>query len=254
MISNFFHVFFYNPIYNILVFLVHVIPGGDVGVAVIIITILIRLILLPFSLSAARTQHAMSSIEPKLKEIRKQHKDDKETQAQKTLEAYREANIKPFASIATTFLQIPLLLALYMVFRYEAFPTINTALLYPFISVPSVVSTQFLGIINVSGKSIVLAVLAGVAQYAQAVLMMKRTVKKKSVTSGNTMDFSSILNTQMKYLFPIIIGVVAYTTSGAIALYFTATNLFGALQEVYLNRKLPKHDDTEVATNEKQNT
>ncbi len=242
MISNLFHLFFYNPIYNLLVFLVHLIPGGDVGIAVVIVTLLIRLILLPFSLSAARTQHAMSALEPKLKEIRELHKDDKETQAQKTLEAYREANINPFSSIITMFIQIPILLALYWVFRYEAFPMIDTKLLYSFVTVPQTVSMQFLGLINVAGKSLLLALIAGAAQYAQATLMFARTTKKApEKAEAAPADFARMMNMQMRYVFPVIIGVIAYMTSGAIALYFAVTNIFGALQELYLRHKLPPH-------------
>jgi len=247
MISNLFHLFFYNPIYNTIVLLIHIIPGGDVGVAVIIITILTRIILLPFSISAARTQHAMGTIEPKLKEIREKHKDDKEKQAKKTMEVYREAQINPFSSIITTFLQIPILLALYMVFRYEAFPLIDTHLLYSFITAPINVSTHFLGLINVSNKSIVLAVLAGITQYVQATFMIARTdLNKTSHKPGDAKktDFTKMLNTQMRYMFPFIIAIVAYTTSGAIALYFATTNAFGALQEVYLRRKLMQQSDT----------
>ncbi len=249
MISNIFHIFLYNPIYNILVFLVHIIPGGDVGLAVVVITILIRIIMLPFSLSAARTQHAMGSIEPKLKEIKEKHKDDKEKQAKKTMEVYKEANINPFASIATTLLQMPMLLALYMVFRYEAFPAIDTHILYSFVVAPTVVSMNFLGFINIAGKSMILALLAGATQYLQAVHMMKRTsLSKVPDKKGTTTkaDFTKMLNTQMKYLFPIIITVVAYTTSGAIALYFAATNAFGAVQEIYLHHKLLRQTETNL--------
>ena len=104
MISNFFHAVFYDPIYNALVALVALIPGGDVGIAVILVTLLIRLILLPFSLSAARTQRAMKMLEPKIKELKEKYKNDKEKEALETLALYREAKVNPFASILTVFI------------------------------------------------------------------------------------------------------------------------------------------------------
>ena len=119
MISTFFHAVFYNPIYNALVALVALVPGGDVGVAVILLTIFIRLVLLPFSLSAARTQRAMKLLEPKIKELKEKHKGNKDKEALETLALYREAKVNPFASILTVFIQIPVLLALYWVFYYE---------------------------------------------------------------------------------------------------------------------------------------
>ena len=241
MISNFFHTFFYDPIYNALVALV---PGSDVGIAVILVTIIIRLILLPFSLSAARTQRAMKVLEPKIKELKEKHKGDKEKEALGTLALYREARVNPFASILTVFIQIPVLLALYFVFYYEPFPAINAARLYAFTPVPDIASLEFLGLISVAGKSMTLAFLAGITQFYQAHLALSGTMKP-SDTKGMQNDFQKIMGMQLKYVFPFIIAAISYTTSGAIALYFITTNLAGALQEIYVRRTLHKESQSE---------
>ena len=240
MISTFFHAVFYDPIYNALVALVAFIPGSDVGIAVIVVTIVIRLILLPFSLSAARTQRAMKILEPKIKELKEKHKGDKEKEALETLALYKEAQVNPFASILTVFIQIPVLLALYWVFYYEPFSTvsaINMTRLYPFTPIPHAISLQFLGIISVAGKSMVLAVLAGATQFYQAHLALSGTMKP-SDTKGMQNDFQKVMGMQLKYVFPFIIGAISYSTSGAIALYFITTNLAGALQELHVRRVL----------------
>ena len=240
MISTFFNVVFYNPIYNALVALVAFIPGGDVGVAVIVVTIVIRLLLLPFSLSAARTQRAMKVLEPKIKELKEKHKGNKEKEALGTLALYKEAQVNPFASILTVFIQIPVLLALYWVFYYEPFSTvsaINMTRLYPFTSIPHTVSLQFLGLISVTGKSMVLAILAGLTQFLQAHMALSGTMKP-SGDKGMQNDFQRVMGMQLKYVFPFIIGAISYSTSGAIALYFITTNCVGALQELYVRRKL----------------
>ena len=237
MISSFFNATFYNPIYNALVALVALVPGSDVGIAVILITIIIRLIILPFSLSAARTQRAMKVLEPKLKALKEKHKGDKEKEALETLALYREGEVNPFASILIVFIQIPILLALYWVFYYEPFSTINTARLYSFTPVPHTISLEFLGIISVAGKSMLLAVLAGVTQFFQAHLALLGTMKP-SDAPGMQNDFQRIMGMQLKYVFPFLIAVISYTTSGAIALYFITTNLAGALQEWYVRRAL----------------
>ena len=237
MISSFFNATFYNPIYNALVALVALIPGSDVGIAVILVTIVIRLILLPFSLSAARTQRAMKMLEPKIKDVKEKHKGDKEKEALETLALYREAKVNPFASILTVFIQIPVLLALYFVFYYEPFPAINAARLYAFTPIPDVASLEFLGIISVAGKSIVLAFLAGVTQFYQAHLALSGTMKPSDTKSVQN-DFQRIMGLQLKYVFPFLIATISYTTSGAIALYFITTNLAGSLQEIYVRRAL----------------
>lgn len=248
MISTFFHAVFYNPIYNALVALVAIVPGSDVGVAVILVTIVIRLVLLPFSLSAARTQREMKILEPKIKELKEKHKGDKEKEALETLALYKEAKVNPFASILTVFIQIPVLLALYWVFYYEPFSTvsaINTARLYSFTPTPDNVSLQFLGIISVAGKSIVLAFLAGITQFYQAHMALSGTMKPSN-NKGMQNDFQKIMGMQLKYVFPFIIGAISYSTSGAIALYFITTNIAGALQEIHVRRTIAKETRLEL--------
>lgn len=241
MIQAFFHTVFYNPIYNALVALVYVIPGSDVGVAIILLTLFIRLILLPFSLSAARTQRAMKVLEPKIKELKEKHKGDKEKEAVETLALYREARVNPFASILTVFIQIPVLLALYFVFRYEPFTTVDTLRLYTFTPIPGAVSAQFIGLFLVTGKSMVLAILAGVTQYFQAALSLAGTMKPVEA-EGMRGDFQRVLSMQLKYVFPFLIATISYTTSAAIALYFITTNIAGSLQEWYVRHSLSKDE------------
>lgn len=238
MISSFFHTFFYNPIYNALVALVALVPGSDVGVAVIILTVIIRLILLPFSLSAARTQRAMKILEPKIKALKETHKDDKEREAIETLALYKEAQVNPFASILIALIQIPILLALYWVFTSEHFPAINTALLYVLTPIPHSASLEFLGLISVASKSMFLAVLAGLTQFLQAHMALSGSMKP--APDAKQGDFQKIIGMQLKYVFPFLIGTISYTTSGAVALYFITTNLAGSAQEWHVRRTIAK--------------
>jgi len=241
MISNVFHAGFYNPIYNLLVFLVSALPHGDVGLAVVLITIVIKVILLPFSLAASRSTRAMKNLEPKLKEIKEIHKDDKEAQAVKTMELYRTEKVNPFAGIITLFVQMPVLFALYFVFRYEPFPTINTHILYSFTPVPHAISLLFLGLIAVAGHSLVLAILAGIAQYFQVSITLPKPEKKKKGEKDGTPstqeDFSRIIAMQARYLVPVLVGTVAYSTSGAVALYFITSGVVGVVQELYVRKQ-----------------
>lgn len=244
MISNLFNSAFYNPIYNTLVAFTALVPGSDVGVAVVLVTVLIRLVLLPFSLSSARTQRAMKALEPKIKELKEKHKGNKEKEALETLALYREARVNPFTNIIIVFIQIPILLALYWVFSAEQFSAINAARLYAFTPTPRVVSLEFLGLVSVAGKSITLAVLAGITQLFQAHLALAGTMKP-SDSGGAQSDFQKIMGMQMKYVFPFLIAIISYTTSGAVALYFITTNLAGALQEWHIRRIFDKEIQSE---------
>lgn len=234
MISTFFNAAFYNPIYNALVALVALLPGSDVGIAIILLTIAIRIILLPFSLSAARTQRAMKLLEPKIKDLKEKFKDDKEREAVETLELYKAAQVNPFASILMIFIQIPVLLALYWVFS-KPFATLDIARLYSFTPAPHGISFEFLGLVSVAGKSLVLAILAGVTQFLQAHMSLSGTMKPSNDGSAQG-GFQKVLGMQLKYVFPFLIGAISYTTSGAVALYFITTNLAGSIQEWHVRR------------------
>ncbi|OGG92894.1 hypothetical protein A2609_03530 [Candidatus Kaiserbacteria bacterium RIFOXYD1_FULL_47_14] len=179
----------------------------------------------------------MKLLEPKIKELKEKHKGDKEKEALETLALYKEEKVNPFASILTVFIQIPVLLALYWVFFYEPFSAVNMTRLYAFTPVPHTISLQFLGIISVASKSIVLAILAGLTQFLQAHMALSGTMKP-SDTKGMQNDFQRIMGMQLKYVFPFIIAVISYTTSGAIALYFITTNLAGSLQEWHVRRTI----------------
>lgn len=239
MISAFFHTVFYNPIYNALVALLALVPGSDAGIAIILLTIAIRLFLLPFSLAAARTQRAIKTLEPRIKELKEKHKGDREKEALETLELYKEAKINPFASILTVFIQIPVLLALYFVFMHESFTTVNTLRIYSFTPLPEAASLYFLGIISVIDKNILLSFFAGITQWWQARLALKGTLQPSGGT-GMQADFQKVMSVQLTYVFPIIIAVISYTTSSAIALYFVTTNLAGCAQEWYVRRVLAR--------------
>ncbi len=240
MFSYIWHTFFFDPIYNGLVFFIDVIPGGDVGLAIIAMVIIVKTILLPLSIKAAKTQRIMREIEPKLKEIKETHKDNREAQALAMMTVYREAGMNPFASIFLIFLQIPILIALYFSVYSGGgvvLPEINTALLYAFIDSPSLVNMNFIGQIDITGKSLLLAALAGITQYFQVKLAMPDLPPRDPNKAPDFKeDFMRNMQLQMRYVMPVIIFFVSYVLSAAIALYFFVSNLVAILQEIYVRK------------------
>jgi YidC/Oxa1 family membrane protein insertase len=239
---SFFYTYLYIPIYNLLVFLVDTVPGGDIGLAVVLATIIVKLILMPLSLRAAHTQRQMKLIEADLKHIREKYKDDREQQAKEMLALYRANNIKPFASIFGVLIQIPIVLTLYFVFNREALLNIDPSLLYSFIPVPETVSPLFLGLFAVAGSSLMLAILAALAQFALAHVSIPVPKPKKGEKPTATEDFGRMMALQARFVLPVIIGTVAFT-SGAIALYFITSSLVGLVQE-YVVRRM-KHPEAQ---------
>ena len=240
MWSYIWHTFFFDPVYNALVFFIDVVPGGDVGIAIILTVILVKTILLPVSIKAAKTQKTMREIEPKIKELKIKHKDDKQAQAQAMMGLYKEAGLNPFASIFLVFLQIPIIIALYFAVSSGGgipLPDINLDLLYSFVAAPVEVTMNFLGLIDITGKSVLLALAAGITQYLLVVLTMPKLPPKVEGEEPNMKDdFMRNMQVQMKYVMPVIITVVAYTISAAIALYFLVSNLTSIAQEYYVRK------------------
>jgi YidC/Oxa1 family membrane protein insertase len=240
MFSYIWHTFFFDPVYNTLVFFIDVIPGGDVGLAIMAAIALVKFVLLPLSIQAAKTQKIMRDIEPSLKEVREKHKGNREAEALAMMAIYKEAKLNPFASIIIVFLQIPIIIALYYAVYSGggvALPAINTELLYVFIPTPPEVSMNFLGLMDITQRSVVLAVLAGITQYIQVSYMMpKLPPRDKDAAPDMKEDFMRNMQLQMKYVMPFLIAIVAYTISAAIALYFVVSNVFAILQELYIRR------------------
>ncbi len=236
MIGHLFHVALYVPIYNLLISLVGIIPHGDVGLAVIAVTLIVNFIILPLSLGAVRTQKAVKLMAPELEEIKARLKDDKEGQAKETFALYKKYGVNPFASILTLLIQLPILLALYWVFRSHTLLSVDTSMLYSFVHVPAAISPLFLGIFSVTGHSITLAALAGIAQFAQALYAVPVPAAEKN--GGMQADMNRMLALQMRYIFPFLMAAVGYT-SGAIALYLITRTAVLMLQELFMrNTKL----------------
>jgi YidC/Oxa1 family membrane protein insertase len=231
----FFHALLYTPIYNLLVLLIDLVPGGDAGIAVIGVTLIIRILIMPLSLAAIRTSRAMQVVKPELEAVKAAHKGDREGEAKATFAPYKQYGINPFAGVITLVIQLPVLICLYWVFRTAHLPAVDAALLYPFVHAPAAVSVMFLGLIALAGHSIVLAALAAVAQYLQARYAMPIPTAPKEDTSMQA-EMGRAMAMQAKFVLPIVIGFVAYT-SGAIALYFITTSLVTLAQELLMKRK-----------------
>lgn len=229
--GHLFHIAIYQPIYNALALLVGVIPGADVGIAIIILTIVIKLILLPLSLVAIKTQVAMKQMEPALKKLKSELKGDQQELAKRTMQVYKDHKINPFANFALLLIQLPVILGLYYVFRAEgAGGGFDPVLLYPFVHFPDAASFTLLGLIDLTVHSLPLAILVAVLQFLYAHVMVF-TIPEGEEKSFQS-DLARSMKLQMRYVFPVVMGFVAYALSSATALYFVVSNLFALGQEL----------------------
>lgn len=234
MSGGFFHTVFYQPIYNVAVFLITILPNHSVALAVIATTLLVKFALFPLTKKALITQMKMRDIEPKLEAIREKYKNDKQAAAVATMQVYKEEGVNPFSSILALFIQLPVIFALYFIFYKGGFPTIHTADLYSFIHLPTgTVSMEFL-MFHMAEKSWTLALIAGGAQFIQAQLAMPPLPQTNEVSLKN--DLARSMNLQMKYIFPLIIIFISHSLSSVVALYFCVSNIFTIGQELALRK------------------
>jgi len=246
MFSTIWHTFFFDPVYNALVFFIDIIPGGDVGLAIVATTVLVKLILLPLSLKAARTQKVMRELEPELRSLKEKYKDktkpeERAEYAKETMALYREAGMNPFASIFLMILQIPILIALYTSVsgaNGATLPDINFDLLYSFVPSPETINMIMLGALDITAKSLPLAILAGLTMFIYSQLSMAKIKPPDPDAKPNFKDdFARTMQLQMKYIMPVVIGFVAYFFNAAIAIYFVVSNLMQIAQEFIVRRE-----------------
>lgn len=235
--SGLFNTIIFQPFYNAFIFLMGALPFFDAGIIIIIFTIIIKIIMLPLSIKASKAQIEMKGHEKGLNDIKEKYKNNKEEYGRKQLEYYKEHGINPFATIFILLIQLPILIGLYTVFIKSGLPEINTDLLYSFISSPNSINMVFLNLINISQKSIFLAIIAGVTTYFQASLASGTS--KSSETTAQS-DFAKAMSVQMKYVLPVFMAFISYTISSAVALYLITSNLFAIGQEIYIKKKYHK--------------
>jgi len=243
MLHSIWEIFLYKPLLNALAFLVSVVPGGDVGLAVIALTVLVKLLLFPISQKALESQAKMAELAPEINRI-KQSGATQEVIAKLTFDLYKKHRINPFYGCL---MQIPIILifiSLYFVFLKGL--NFQPEYLYSFVSMPENINVLFLGLIDISSKSFFLAAAAGASQYLQARMMPKPEAATEKEKESFQHNLNKSMHMQMKYIFPFLIFFILYTdffgisASGAVALYWITSNLFTVGQQIYANRKKEK--------------
>jgi len=240
MISTVFHAVIYDPLYNGLIFLVGVVPSHDVGLAVIALTIVVRVILLPLSRRAVETQIAMKKVAPEIEKIKEKFKDNREEQGKAIFALYKERGVHPFASFGLLLAQLPVLFALYWIFANGGLPELRPDLLYSFISAPAGVSMEFFGMLNMAGHSIVLGILAAATQFVYTRLSMGPREKKPAATAATASfsgDLARSFDLQARYVLPATFVFLSFIIPNAAMLYLVTSNTFMIAQEYLSGRR-----------------
>lgn len=211
------------------------------GTSIIILTVLIRLILWPINGKGLKNQKILTKIQPDIEDLKKKFKDNKEAQAKALMELYSKNKINPLAGFLPILIQIPIIFALWRVFLNSV--KSYTGLLYRFVEPPIQIQSVFLGMFDLTGKSVLLAVIAGVLQYFQTKMILPSANK---AGNGNTPNFNRIMSQQMLYLGPVLSVVIFWNLPAALPLYWIVVTLMTLLQQYFSK----KHDhDGEIRKN-----
>lgn len=226
-----FNTYVYQPILWLLIFIYQNLSFHDLGIAIIILTVFVRLVLLPIFYKGAKDQTIIQKIQPHVKKIQLDHKDDKERRAKELLALYQKHRVNPFSSIFFLILQLPVFIALFQIFTKE-------------ISDPVFLSRSFLGLINLDEKSLLLVAAAALFQYLQTRMILTSMVPKEK---DGAKDFMAANQKTMMYAGPILTMIVLFNLPAAIGLYWAVSNLFSIGQQFYINKKIAVPEDKLLA-------
>ncbi len=240
----------YQPLYNLLVFVYNIIPYHDFGIAIIVVTLIIKFLLMPLSRKQIESQKKMQEMQPQIKEIQAKYKGDKEKQSKALMEFYKKNKANPFSGCLPTIFQLIFLIAIYRVlFNISgAGLIVDNKELYPFIANPGQINQFFLGIINLSSivnlghltisvlPQIILVVLTAVAQYFQTKMLMPTKTSIHPIKKSHS-DISEMMSKQMLYFGPLLTLFIGIKFPAGLSLYWLVSTVFAIIQQSSLLEK-----------------
>lgn len=223
-----------------MVFIYNLIPGHDIGLAIIGLTIVVKAILYPLSKKSLQGQKALQGLQPKLEALKKQYANDKEGLSKAMMELYRQEKVNPLSSCLPLLIQLPFFWAIFRVFSDELSGKATT-LLYSFVYHPGVMNPISFGFLDFSKPNIILAILAGASQFLQAKMMpMKQAPVNNSATKDENM--MAAMNKQMLYFMPVFTVFICLSLPSGLAFYWFFSTVLTILQQWYMFRNDNKPD------------
>jgi len=221
----------HRPLLNLLVIIYNTVAFKSIGLAVIFLTILVRLILFPVFHKITKNQLLIQKIQPEIKTATDRFKHDKEKQVKEVMAIYKKHNLNPLSGFLLLFIQLPVLIALFYLF-YNGFTPDSLVGLYSFVLKPDIINSQFLNLINLNEPSIIIVALTALCQYFTSRLSLPKINQNQPETSAGK------LNRQMTLIAPILTFVILWSLPAVIGLYWLTTTIFSLGQQSFINRSL----------------
>jgi YidC/Oxa1 family membrane protein insertase len=227
---NLFQEILYRPLFNLLVLIYQFLPFKDFGLAVIFLTILIRLIFYPLTLKSLKSEKEISDFQKEIEEIRKKYKD-RESQAKALISLYKKKKFNPFGGFLVFIIQIPILIALFQLFS-RGFETSGMEKLYGFVPKISSINSTFLGLVDLSKPNIFFALLAGIFQFFQSRFSFKKTKPVDKIAK-----ISKMIQNQLLYFSAILAFLFLLRLPAALGLYWIVSSIFSIFQQKLIEKK-----------------
>ncbi len=228
-----------QPLFNLLAWLTNVLPGNSFGWAIVLLTLIVRLLLFIPNQRAMRGQQAMQHIQPQLQEIQRKYKNDQQALAAKTMELYKTHKINPLSSCMPMLLQLPFLLGVYYIVQEGLSPHLQP-LLYSFqdgLNL-SAGNLQFFGLDLSKANVFPLPILVAVAQWF-ALRFMMRKAPNAAASSGMAGQMQQMQKV-MQWAMPLMIGFFTATFPAGVGIYWLTSTLFGVGQQWLIKRQMDK--------------
>jgi len=205
---EFFKIILYEPLLNILIFFYNIIPGHDLGLAIVFLTLLLKLILFPLSRKSIKAQKSLKDLQPKMEEIKKKYADQKEKQAQMMMQLYKEHKVSPFSSCYNLHV-------------------------YSFLQNPGTLKVIAFGFLNLAKPSPVLAGITGVLQYLQMKFFTTQKPDSEIAKQPGAKDenMMTAMNKQMKFMMPFLTVFIGLTLPSGLMLYWLVSSLFTIFEQ-----------------------
>lgn len=265
---NIFETLIAQPIFNLLMWLYSIIPGGDFGIALIIFTIIVRFALWPMVVKQLHQVKAMRKLQPELAKIKKASKGNRQAESMQMLELYKKHGVKPFRSILMLLIQLPIFIALFQVIQIFTINRDQIAVFtYDFlegippiaaiIANPAAFDENLFGVIDLTGVAIqsqgitlfFLVALALIAAYTQYIISKQtspttttkrfRDVMAEAVEGKqpDQAELNAVMMGKMIKFLPILMLIIMLSLPGALALYYATSNIFAAVQQYFILKR-----------------
>lgn len=220
-----FNTYLYQPILAVLIFIYQNLSFGDLGVAIILLTVLVRIVLFPLFYKGAKDQTIAQRLQPKIKQIQVEHKENKEKQAEALMALYKEHKFNPLSGILLLLVQLPVFIALFQIFRKELGAAVFD-------------NQTLFGLIDVGAKSILIVIIAAALQFLQGKLSLPPETKDTNAPANPLASAGKA----MVYVGPLFTALILMNLPAGIGIYWIVTTLISVIQQAYINARLAKAD------------